>query len=113
MNLPRRDDHVLGQPTRAGKANLIVARLAEVRQTRAAVPADAAGEDALGNHSVTHGKPAHLLTDGRHFSRPLVTRHERVTIESLRASALVKLDIAAADADRTRPDEDLVRSGRR
>src|SRR5579884_2920102 len=100
MNLPCRNNHVLGQPTRAGKANLIVACLTEIRQASAAIPAGTAEEEAFSNNPISHSKPAYPFTGGHHFSRPLVTRHKRVAIEAFWPGALIQFDIATTDTNR-------------
>src|SRR5579885_190142 len=113
MNLPRRNNHVLGQPTRAGKTNFVVACLTEIRQACSAIPAGTAEEEAFSNNPVSHSKPTYPLANGHHFSRPLVPRHKRITIEAFWPDTPVQFYITAADTNRARRYQHLIRPRRR
>src|SRR6266480_4346154 len=98
MHLPRWDGDVLSQAARASEANFVVACLAEIVQTAAAVTAGAAGQETLNDHPFPDRKATHLLAQLSYFTGPLVTWDERVTMEPLWSGAPVQVHVAATDA---------------
>jgi hypothetical protein len=115
VDLPRWHNDAFGQATRAGKTDLVVTSLTQVRQTTAAIPAGSAGEDTFDYHPLSRPQRAYLLSHSQHLSRPLVTWDQWVTKEALRPGTQVEFYVTATDTHRARTDEDIPRprDGRR
>src|SRR5215469_18809975 len=103
---------ILCEPTSAREADLFVTSLAQVSETHTAVAAGATEQETLRYHLVTGRDVAYPLSDGHHLTRPFMTRNNGIAIVAFWPDAPVEFHIAAADADRVRANQYILRAGR-
>src|SRR5712692_2290250 len=97
MHQSRRNSNILGEPSCARKANLIIASFAQVGQAHPAIATDATEQEPFRYNLVTWRDAAYPLTDGDHLTCPFMTGNNRIAIVAFWTDAPVEFNIAATD----------------
>src|SRR5260370_24812947 len=84
MHQSRRNSNILGEPSCARKANLVIASFAQVGQAHPAIATGATEQEPFRYYLVTWRDVAYPLTDGDHLTCPFMTGNNRIAIVAFR-----------------------------
>src|SRR6266516_7613257 len=101
MHLSPWNSNILGEPSCARKANLIIASFTQVGQAHPAIATGATEQETFRYYLVTQRDAAYPLTDGNHLTCPFMTGNNRIAIVALWTDAPVEFNVAATDTDCT------------
>src|SRR5260370_7599918 len=89
MPQSRRNSNILGEPSCARKANLIIASFAQVGQAHPAIATGAAEQEPFRYHLVTWRDATYPLTDADHLTCPFMTGNNSIAIVAFYTDAPV------------------------